>query len=81
MKSFKEQSGSEEVTAVQEELWDYDSQVDSEPWSDRRACKEHGLVIRACCREVLFSKILVFWCLFMFKIGLKNLGSIFKNSS
>ena len=38
------------------------------------------LFIRACCHEVIFSKILAwvfFWCLFMFRIGLTN----FKNRS
>ena len=34
---------------------------------------------RACCHEVIFSKILAwvfFWCLFMFRIGTKNLKNL-----
>ena len=39
---------------------------------------------RACCREVNFSKSLAwvfFWCLFMFRIGLKNFKKISLNFS
>ena len=46
----------------------------------RKASLAPTLVSRACCHEVIFSKILAwvfFWCLFMFRIGLKN----FKNLS
>ena len=43
VKRFKEEGGSEEVTAVQEKLW-YGSQRESEHWSDRLAYQEKGLV-------------------------------------
>ena len=44
----------------------------------------HMLHTRACCREVNFSKSLAwvfFWCLFMFRIGLKNFKKISLNFS
>ena len=44
VKSFKEQAGYEKVTAGKEKLWYDGSLLESEPWSDRQACIEHGLV-------------------------------------
>jgi len=41
---FKEQGGSEEVTAVSEQMWKRGEQKESEPWSDRSAFKERGVV-------------------------------------
>ena len=37
VRKFREQKGSEEITAVQEQLWQDGEQMESEPWSDRRA--------------------------------------------
>ena len=44
VKRFKEQGGSDEVTAVQEKLWKDGKQRESEPWSDRSAWQESGKV-------------------------------------
>ena len=44
VKSFKEEGGSEEVTAEKEKLWGNGYLLASEPWSDRLACQGHGLV-------------------------------------
>ena len=44
VKRFKGEGGSNEVTAVREKLWFNGSQRESEPWSDRVAYQEKGLV-------------------------------------
>jgi len=41
---FKEQGGSKEVTAVPEQMWSRGEKRKSEPWSDRSAFKERGVV-------------------------------------
>ena len=41
---FKGQGGSKKVTVVPEQMWKHGEQKESEPWSDRSAFKERGVV-------------------------------------